>query len=163
MLALGEADEGRGSRSGIGIEVRRLVGVLGEVRVVDDLRRSLEDDLRVDREDRCRFSRGSLSLSPSRGFDEGMVGDGEEGRQSSRSRGRCRRALAGLAAGVLSPAVASQRLALSPSTTLTPLSRSKYLPYTLPWRMAFHSHLHKVDFMPSLCTLVDLDPFSSDH
>ena len=65
MLALGEADEALGSPSAFVMVVRRLVGVLGEVRVVDDLRRSLELDLREDRDDLCRFSRGGLSLSPS--------------------------------------------------------------------------------------------------
>ena len=90
LLALGEADEGRCSTSGIGMEVRRLVGVLGEVRVVEDLRRSLEDDLRVDREDLCRFSRGSLSLSPSRVFDEGMVDERKKNNVESEGDARMR-------------------------------------------------------------------------
>lgn len=42
--------------------------------VVEDLRRSLEEDLRVARDDLCRFSRGTLSLSPSRVLDGGIVG-----------------------------------------------------------------------------------------
>ena len=75
LLALGEADEARGSTSGTGMDVLRLVGVLGEVRIVEDLRRSLDEDLRVDREDLCRFSRGTLSFSASRVLDGGMIGD----------------------------------------------------------------------------------------
>lgn len=73
LLALGEADEALGSTSGTGMDVLRLVGVLGEVRVAEDLSRSLDEDLRADREDLCRFSRGTLSLSASRVLDEGMV------------------------------------------------------------------------------------------
>lgn len=73
LLALGETDEALGSTSGTGMDVLRLVGVLGEVRVAEDLSRSLDEDLRADREDLCRFSRGTLSLSASRVLDEGMV------------------------------------------------------------------------------------------
>ena len=73
LLAFGDADEDLRSSSGMGMDVRRLEGVLGEVSVVEDFRRSLEVDLRTEREDLCRFSRGILSLSASRVFDEGMA------------------------------------------------------------------------------------------
>lgn len=51
LLALGGVDEALRSCSGMGMEVRRLAGVLGVVRVVEDLSRSLDDDLRTGRAD----------------------------------------------------------------------------------------------------------------
>lgn len=74
LLPLGESEEALRSSSGTGMEVRRLEGVVDEVRVVEDLRRSLEVDLRTEREDLCRFSRGGRSLSASRVFDGGIAG-----------------------------------------------------------------------------------------
>lgn len=51
LLSFGGVDEAFRACSGMGIEVRRLVVGLEVVRVVEDLRRSLDDDLRTDRVD----------------------------------------------------------------------------------------------------------------
>jgi len=51
LLAFGGVDEALRFSSGTGIEVRRLVGGLGVVRVVEDLRRSLDEVLRDERVD----------------------------------------------------------------------------------------------------------------
>lgn len=72
LLAPGDDEEALRSSSGMGTDVRRFGGVFGVVRVVEDLSRSLEDDLRVDLVDLCRLCLGAASLSLSLAL-EGML------------------------------------------------------------------------------------------
>lgn len=78
--------------------------------MVEDLRRSLEVDLRTERVDLCRFSLVGLSLSSSRVLDEGISGDNSRDRGTLRRDiesigGRCKDALARIASEGLAFAV----------------------------------------------------------